>query len=251
MSRSRSDAEHAPSSLGHQPGDRWAFDEDVSRVFDDMLQRSIPHYESMRGVVFEVGRRFVRPNTVIVDLGCSHGEALSPFIEAFGPTARYVGVEVSAPMLQACRHRFETEIDSGMLKLLELDLREGYPDVEASLTLCVLTLQFTPFECRPRILHDVCEHTVGGGALLVVEKVLGSSARTDRVMTEIHDDLKRMNGYGQEEIDRKRLSLEGVLVPVPADSNEELLRQAGFRDVECVWRCLNFAAWLAVKGDAA
>jgi hypothetical protein len=27
------------------------------------------------------------------------------------------------------------------------------------------------------------------------------------------------------------------------------LRQAGFRDVECFWRCLNFAAWVAVKED--
>ena len=251
MSRLRSDAERAPSSLGHLPGGRWAFDEDVSRVFDDMLARSIPRYESMRAVVFDVGRRFVRPDTDIVDLGCSHGEALVPFIEAFGPTARYVGVEVSTPMLRACRQRFEAEIESGMLKLLELDLRRGYPDVAASLTLCVLTLHFTPLEHRPRILRNVREHTVGGGAVLVVEKVLGSSARTDRVITDSHDDLKRTNGYGQEEIERKRLSLEGVLVPVAADANEDLLRQAGFRDVECVWRCLNFAAWLAVKGDAA
>jgi hypothetical protein len=42
-----------------------------------------------------------------------------------------------------------------------------------------------------------------------------------------------------------------VLVPVSAAANEELLRGAGFDAVECVWRCLNFAAWVAVKrGDA-
>jgi tRNA (cmo5U34)-methyltransferase len=223
----------------------------VTRVFDDMLRRSIPQYEAMRSVVFEVGRRFVRPGTAVVDLGCSRGEALAPFVDEVGAAARYVGVEVSAPMLAACRRRFAREIDDGLVDVLELDLRHGYPEVAASLTLCVLTLQFTPLADRPRILRAAQEHTVPGGAVLLVEKVLAGTARVDRAMTDAHHDHKRANGYGEEEIERKRLSLEGVLVPVSAAANEELLRGAGFDAVECVWRCLNFAAWVAVKrGDA-
>lgn len=227
------------------------FDEQVTRVFDDMLRRSIPQYETMRGVIFDVGARFVRPDTAVVDLGCSRGEALAPFIDAFGGSVRYVGVDVSRPMLEACRRRFEGEIERGMLELLDLDLRRGYPDASASVTLSVLTLQFIPIEDRPRILREAHDHTAEGGALLLVEKVVGSSAQTDRLMTDLHHDLKQTNGYGEEEIRRKRLSLEGVLAPVTAERNEELLGKAGFRDVECVWRCLNFAAWLAVKAPSA
>jgi tRNA (cmo5U34)-methyltransferase len=246
--RLRSRVAEPASSLGHRPEGRWAFAEEVSRVFDDMLRRSIPQYETMRRLVFEIGRRFVRPGSAIVDLGCSRGEALAPFIEAFGRGARYVGVEVSAPMLEACRRRFAREIESGTLSLVDLDLRCSYPNAPASVTLSVLTLQFTPIEHRPRIVQDVYDHTIDGGAFLLVEKVLASSARTDRVLTDLYHELKRTNGYAQEEIERKRLSLEGVLVPVAAGWNEDLLRHAGFREVECVWRWLNFAAWLAIKG---
>jgi DNA (cytosine-5)-methyltransferase 1 len=57
---------------------------------------------------------------------------------------------------------------------------------------------------------------------------------------------KAEQGYTHEQIARKRLALEGVLVPVTARWNEELLTAAGFRSVECVWRALNFAAWVAV-----
>jgi tRNA (cmo5U34)-methyltransferase len=238
------------SSLGHLPDDRWSFDDEVARVFDDMLERSIPQYETMRGLVFEVGKGFVRPGTKVVDLGCSHGGALAPFVSAFGPSVSYVGVEVSSPMLEASRRRFEKEIEAGTLALLDLDLRRGYPDVQASLTLSVLTLQFTPIEHRPRIVQDVHDHTVDGGAFVLVEKVLGGSARLDGLLTDLYHGLKRASGYTQEEIDRKRLSLEGVLVPVAAAWDEDLLRRAGFRDVECFWRCLNFAAWIAVKDGA-
>jgi tRNA (cmo5U34)-methyltransferase len=204
----------------------------------------------MRGLVHEVGRGFVRPGTQVVDLGCSHGAALAPFVSEFGSSASYVGVEVSRPMLEAARRRFEAELAAGTVELLDLDLRGPYPAVEASLTLSVLTLQFTPIEHRPRIVRDVYRHTVEGGAFVLVEKVLGGSGRVDGLFTELHHRLKRASGYTQEEIDRKRLSLEGVLVPVAAAWNEDLLRGAGFREVECFWRCLNFAAWVAVKDSA-
>ena len=49
------------------------------------------------------------------------------------------------------------------------------------------------------------------------------------------------------ELEAKSRALEGVLVPVTARWNEDMLRAAGFAQVDCVWRCMNFAAWLAVK----
>ena len=40
-------------------------------------------------------------------------------------------------------------------------------------------------------------------------------------------------------------------MPVTAAWNEELLRTAGFGVVECFWRYLNFAAWVAVRDPRA
>jgi tRNA (cmo5U34)-methyltransferase len=237
-------------SLGHLPGTTWEFDDEVTRVFDDMLERSIPQYDTMRGLVFELGRRFVPEGGAVVDLGCSRGAALAPFVAEFGQRASYVGVELSPPMLAACRKRFAAELAAGSMSLLDLDLRHGYPEVDASLTLAVLTLQFVPVEQRARIVGDAHRHTRPGGAFVLVEKVLGDTDVADALLVALYHDLKRANGYGDDEIERKRLSLEGVLVPRPAPWNEALLRDAGFDHVECFWRCLNFAGWIAVKGPS-
>ena len=59
--------------------------------------------------------------------------------------------------------------------------------------------------------------------------------------------MKKGHGYTQEQIERKRLSLEGVLVPVTARWNEEMLRMAGFQQVDTFWRWMNFCGWVAVK----
>lgn len=229
------------------PEGRWAFDEDVTHVFDDMLARSIPQYEVMRRTCFDLACRYVQKGTAIVDLGCSRGEAIRPLLDRFGAHNRFVGIEISPPMLAAARERYKGYIDCGVVDIRAMDLRIEYPPVLASVTMAILTLQFTPIEYRQRILYDVWQHTTPGGAFLLVEKILGASANIDASMVALYYDLKRANGYSEDEIQRKRLALEGVLVPVTARWNEELLRNAGFREVDCFWRWCNFAGWLAVK----
>ncbi len=156
-------------------------------------------------------------------------------------------IEVSEPMIQAARKRFEGYITCGVVDIRRMDLRNAYPPEKASVTLAILSLQFIPIEYRQKILRSIYRHTIPGGALIVVEKVLGNSAEIDETMVNLYYQLKRDNGYSQDSIDRKRMSLEGVLVPVTARMNEELIQSAGFIRIDCFWRWMNFAGWLAVK----
>lgn len=229
------------------PVGKWTFDGDVTEAFDDMLARSIPQYEVMRDTVFTLGATFVQQHTSIVDLGCSRGETLDPFVRRFGAYNLFLGLDVSEPMLAVARDRFAGMIKQRIVEIRNFDLRKGYPAVRSSLALSVLTLQFVPIEHRQRVVQDVYDSLVPGGAFILVEKVLGESARLDRVFVNRYYEMKAANGYSQDAIDRKRLALEGVLVPVTARWNVELLRQAGFRDVDAFWRWCNFAGWLAVK----
>jgi tRNA (cmo5U34)-methyltransferase len=224
---------------------KWVFDADVTKVFEDMLARSIPQYDVMRKLVFDLGVRFVVPETEIVDLGASRGDALAPFVDRFGAYNRYVGVEVSEAMLSVARLRFAGWGDR--VRIMDLDLRSKYPNVRASLTLSVLTAMFVPIERRHELIARIYEHTLPRGALVLVEKILGEGAENDALFVDLYYDMKSANDYTAEQIERKRLSLEGVLVPITARWNEEMLRWAGFRRVECFWRSLNFAGWVAVR----
>ena len=229
------------------PNGPWQFDRQVADVFDDMLQRSIPQYNAMRMVTFEVGRRFVKPGTVIVDMGCSRGEALLPFVSNFGAANDYIGLEISEPMIESARANFGRHPHGDRVTIARADLRHEFPPVTSSLVLSVLTLQFTPIEYRQRIIRRVFESLAPGGAFVLVEKVLGATAELDEAFVDLFLAVKKQNGYSEAEIDRKRLSLEGVLVPVTARWNEEMLREEGFAAVDCFWRHLNFAGWVAMK----
>ncbi len=234
-------------SVNHKPDGKWEFDENVTGCFDDMLARSIPDYETMRKAVFELACRYVQDNTAIVDLGCSRGAAMAPLIEKFGARNFFVGVEISEPMYKAACERFAGYIKCGMVEIRNDDLREKYPRVRASVTLSILTLQFVPIEYRQRVVAEAFRNTLAGGVFILVEKILGESADLDDQFVGRYYDLKHANGYSLDSIAAKRKSLEGVLVPVTARWNEDLLKQAGFARVECFWRWMNFAGWLAVK----
>jgi len=229
------------------PRGAWQFDQEVTAVFDDMLQRSIPQYNAMRLVTFEVGRRFVQPGTAIIDMGCSRGQALLPVVSQFGEANDYIGLEISEPMIEAARQNFAYHPHGNRVTIQSADLRRDFPGVTSSVVLAVLTLQFTPIEYRQQIIRRVFESLAPGGAFILVEKVLGATSKLDEAFVELFLNIKRENGYSESQIDRKRMSLEGVLVPVTAHWNEELLRQEGFTSVDCFWRHLNFAGWVALK----
>lgn len=204
----------APTSVGHAPGAKWEFDESVARVFRDMLERSIPELSTMRKAVTQLGAECVRENTDIVDLGCSQGDAIEPFVKKFGAQNRFVLCDTSEPMLEECRKRFKGYTDTGVMRVQSIDLRSDFPKVRSSLTLSILTLQFVPIEFRQRVVQSAFDSLAPGGAFILVEKVLGSCAELHERFVRHYKALKAEHGYSQEEIERKALSLEGVLVPV-------------------------------------
>lgn len=229
-----------------QPRAVWAFDDAVTNAFDDMLARSIPQYDDMRELVTSLALAHLQTGGAVVDLGCSRGGALAPLVERTRDSywrRCFVGCEVSPPMLDAARARFS---DDACVDIRRLDLRTDYPIELACVTLCVLTLQFVPIDHRLRLVREMRRHTMPGGCVLLVEKVLGATDVVDKRLTEHYHALKLAHGYSREDVERKRLSLEGVLVPITARWTEDMLTRAGFEHVDCVWRWGKFAAWLAV-----
>lgn len=230
------------------PGDKWAFDDKVTDAFDDMLERSIPAYNVMRDLTTTLAQSFMRADTDVIDLGCSRGAAVEPLVRDGLTGTRFHLVDVSQPMLAAARARFRPEIEAGRVSVYDLDLRRQYPNAAGtSVTLCVLTLQFVPIEYRWALLQRAYDATVPGGALLLVEKVLGQGSRLHETFDWEYLAFKRRNRYTEEQIARKRASLEGVLVSQTADANVAMLRGVGFSAVDCYYRWLNFAGWVAVR----
>ncbi|AGS82054.1 tRNA methyltransferase [Pseudomonas phage PaBG] len=248
----------------HVPGERWEFNEDVAKQFDLMLEKSIPGYGQMRDLVYRIGKRFVQSPSNVIDLGASRGEAVARFIAEF-PHSDFFLSEVSEPMLAEMHERFA---DLPNVFPVSYDLRKTSEQIatairnpkfgmahaglnpvasHTTLVLSILTMIFVPINFRPSIYKGVYDGLARGGAFIVVEKVLGNSAAMQELLVDVYHEYKHDNGYSWEAIERKRAALEGVQVPVSHETNIDMLRAAGFRNVESFWRNMNFVAYLAIK----
>jgi tRNA (cmo5U34)-methyltransferase len=249
---------------GYTP-ETWKFDEEVTRVFDDMLGRSIPNYEGMRDITNRLISQVIMEHgggepCVIVDIGSSRGETIDRILKRNCPTfipepkdmaLEVYGLEISPPMIAASQRRFD-EGGWTNVQILSHDLREGLQRAEipfdsATIITSILTLMFVPTEHRPRLLTHIYETLHGAGTFFLVEKITGAHLLSDERFVSAYYEMKSDHGYTEDDIQRKRLSLEGVLAPLSATANEQMLRDAGFRFVETIWAWGNFRGWMATK----
>ena len=182
-----------------KPGEKWEFNEDVAACFANMLERSIPDYKSMRALTYKIGGQYIKPDTLIVDVGCSTGLAVEPFVEQFRDQNDFLLIDSAPAMVEASRKRFRDEPG--------VTVRPGYlwdhlPLKDpASLVLSVLSLQFMPTSYRQKLISDIYGGLVPGGALILVEKVV--SENLDEIMVQMYYEMKRENGYTEEQIMEK------------------------------------------------
>lgn len=231
---------------------RWEFSENVAEVFTDMLERSIPDYQTMRKLVDSLVERFIVANTRFVDLGCSNGLSAEKVIINHSKDVISYLYDTSEPMLDICRERYGKQIKEGYVYVQNMDLTKhpiGYRHFVGgcSVILSCLTLQFVSVEHRQDILENVYDNLSKGGAFILVEKVLGNSAQIGKVFSDIYYGMKRDNQYTEEQIAGKRKSLEGVLCPLTEEMNISMLKMAGFRKIDTFWKHLNFCGIIAIK----
>ena len=84
-----------------------------------------------------------------------------------------------------------------------------------------------------------------GGALILAEKVRVPPEAGGTLLTALHEDFKRAQGYSELAISRKRAALEQVLVPDSIEEHEQRLTAAGFAGHTRWYQSLNFVAWMA------
>ena len=228
----------------------FVFNEDVARVFPDMIKRSVPGYPTIVENIGVLAGHFAQPDTALYDLGCSLGavtQALRRHVKA--ERCQVIAVDNSAAMVERCREYLQAQ-DAMFQELLPATVLEA--DIlqldyqPSSLVAMNFTLQFITPEQRPELLARIRRALLPGGALILSEKLRFEDADEQTLLTELHLDFKRANGYSELEIAQKRSAIEHVMKPDSLPQHRERLLNAGFSRVVPWFQCLNFASLIAL-----
>lgn len=222
----------------------FRFDEQVVRVFGDMIQRSVPGYGSILSMIGELAERYAQPATNVYDLGCSLGACTQVMRPRIPAGARIIAVDNSQPMLEEMKKRLGDE--GCPVEPVLGDIRDTEFE-NCSLAVLNFTLQFVPQEEREGLLHRLWEGTLPGGAVVLSEKICFEQPDQQELLTELHHSFKRANGYSELEVAQKRQSLENTLIPETLEAHLARLRRVGYSQALCWFQCFNFVSIVAVK----
>ena len=225
----------------------FKFGENVVKVFDDMVSRSVPFYEEMQRMNGEMVVDFATPGSTVYDLGCSTGTTLLGIDSLLPNDVKFVGIDNSNDMVQRCRQNF---VHAGVKRDYDIrfaDLNQGVELPNASVVILCLTLQFVRPLYREELVKSICSQLNDNGCLILIEKVLGEDSLFNRLFIKYYYDMKRRHDYSEMEISQKREALENVLIPYRLSENLTMLKRCGFDSTEVFFKWYNFTGVIAKK----
>ena len=221
----------------------FEFNENVARVFQDMISRSVPGYDLLLRMIGLYANVFVQDRSNIYDLGCSLGEVSRIVAEQTRKLdCNIIAVDNSPSMINKCKQQDEP----GKIKWLCDDIR-NIEIRNASMVALNLTLLFIDPDKRQPLLSRIAKGLNTGGVLVLSEKVLLDQDLENERMVQLHQAFKKTQGYSDLEISQKRSALENVLVPDQQSMHYQRLKEAGFSEIYLCFRCFNFVSYLAIK----
>lgn len=225
----------------------FRFDEQVVKVFPDMIARSVPGYELVVPMIGLLARRYAQPDSRIYDLGCSLGAAslaMSLAVRASG--TEIIAVDNSEAMVSRCKKSVAANggpvhIDVRLQNMLDTRIEN------ASVVVLNFTLQFLDRGQRQTLINQVAAGMRAGGVLIISEKICFEDGQEQTDQTAWHHDFKRAQGYSELEISQKRNALEDVLLPETEAAHFKRMEQAGLSNTRRWFQCFSFASFIAFK----
>jgi len=218
--------------------------------FDEHIDWSIRGYSDMLKDVVAFSRYFVEDETNVVDIGCSTGkvtEQMISFNSEYKPYVKWVGVEVAEGFFGNLDQR-----EKNIMKKYDVNVEfikddvRSYDFVNCSLVTSIFTLQFMPKKDRSLIISDIYNGLNTGGAFIFAEKIDCTNSRIQDMMTFNYYDFKRQK-FETEDIMDKEKTLRHMLKPNTLEELEDMIYEAGFKNIQPFWQNHLFMGAIAIK----
>ncbi|MBJ91333.1 MAG: carboxy-S-adenosyl-L-methionine synthase CmoA [Alteromonadaceae bacterium] len=225
----------------------FSFDAQVADVFPDMIQRSVPGYQTIIQTIGKLSSRFQQADSNYYDLGCSLGAAtLAMRRNIDAVNSNIIAVDNSSAMVERCERHLQAFRSEVPVQVKLADIREQSIE-NAAIVVINFTLQFLPKADRSALLQRVYQGLKPGGLLILSEKFVSADSTANDLLVELHYDFKRANGYSELEISQKRSALENVMKPDTLAEHQQRLTAAGFSSQTLWFQCFNFCSMVAIK----
>ena len=204
----------------------------------------VPGYPVMQRMAAQLLSERAASDGAILVLGAGGGLELEAFAR-LQPGWRYVGVDPSAEMLKNARERLDAAGAADRVTWVEgyvADAPEGPFDGAT----CLLTLHFVPDDgSKLETLRQLRARLKPGAPFVLVDLCIDMGAPDQEARRDRYARFALESGADPDDVAQTRERLKAVLNCVSPARDEELLREAGFTDIDLFYAGLSWRGWSA------
>jgi tRNA (cmo5U34)-methyltransferase len=222
----------------------WSF-ENISEDFDYHIQKSIPLYKQGHELICHYSDFFLKPDSVVYDIGCSTGQFLAKLGQRHPQKSdlRLIGIDTVEDMIGFANDLSAKDPRMSFIVANALDIEFENCDM----VVANYTVQFLPPRVRQTLIDSIYKSLNWGGAFFMFEKVRAPDSRFQDYANQVYVEFKLENGFSEAEIINKARSIKGVMEPFSSQGNIDMLKRSGFTDIVTIQKYVCFEGFLAIK----
>jgi tRNA (cmo5U34)-methyltransferase len=212
-------------------------------AYDASIPKFVPHYQAQNDVMLALMPFERTAPLAALDLGAGTG-VLAHLILANFPNARVMVYDLAQNMLTAARRNlapFGPRVTFRQGNFAVDEVGAGYDLVVAG-----LSIHHLDHAAKRSLYRRLFQALNPAGLFLCRDVVCGPTAALTRQYEQLWCRYVRANGEDDEAL-MGRYQREDI--PAPVEDQLLWLREAGFAEVDCYWRHLNFAIFGGQKAS--
>jgi len=199
--------------------------------FDDYYKRSVSLL------------KYYKDNFVnIVDLGAGTGLLTKEIYELYNK-AHFTLIDVSKDMLKIAQERFN---GLNNFEFIESNYVENIPVNNCDLVCSALSIHHLENNDKIKLYNDIYKKLSNGGCFINLDQFNGTSETINNLYNQWWYEYIDNSTISMEErakwIERKKLDRENTI-----NETIELLKESGFKNVECIYNFMKFGVIIAIK----
>ena len=227
-------------------GTSWKFNDNVARSFDKHVRQSIPHYDSIQKYICSMSEWFIKPGSVVYDLGCSTGETaknICSFNYSRKINFKFIGIDSEKKMIQIAKKK----VKKPFIKFKCADINKTKFFNKSDLFISILLFPFLNLKKRKQLIRKIYNSLNIGGALIFIDKINSDHSKLQDMFNQVYFDFKLDNKLTKAQILNKAKSLRGTMNIFQEEEVKSFCKKAGFKKIDTFFRWFNFVGIIAIK----
>ena len=214
----------------------------IALKYDNQRRCFIPCFDDFYKSSISLLKYYKDDFKKIADLGAGTGLLTKEIYELY-PNAYYVLIDISKDMLKIAEERFKG-LDN--FEFMEYNYVENIPVKDCDLICSALSIHHLENSDKENLYKNIYKKLSVGGCFINLDQFAGETETINHLYNTWWYNYIDHSGIKSEEkaawIERRKLDKENTI-----HETIELLKNSGFRTVECIYSFMKFGVIIAIK----